>query len=183
MKLGWILAGITLTFVCWGMYGPILHKGQIGLDGSKLRAFLCVGLAYFIVAIIIPAVILWTQGELHFSWQDRTGVTWSLIAGTAGALGALGIIVALSSGGKPVYVMPLVFGCAPVVNVFIAMRLMKETETPSALFYAGVILVVVGAATVLIFQPKAVGAKHAADNINYENIPAIDDAEPPPDAG
>ena len=36
-----------------------------------------------------------------------------------GAIGALGIILAFNFGGKPVYVMPLVFGGAPVITTLL----------------------------------------------------------------
>ena len=48
-----------------------------------------------------------------------SGIIWSLAGGALGALGALGIILAFTFGGRPVYVMPLVFGGAPVVNAFL----------------------------------------------------------------
>ena len=53
-------------------------------------------------------------------WSS-TGIFWSLAAGAAGAMGALGIILALAFRGSPLYVMPLVFGGAPVVNTFLTM--------------------------------------------------------------
>ena len=79
-----------------------------------------------------------------------------MIAGAAGAFGALGIVLALSAGGKPVYVMPLVFGGAPIINVFMSMYFAKiPWRDVNPIFYAGMILVAVGAITVLMFQPKA----------------------------
>ena len=155
------LPGIALTVVCWGAYGSVLHKGQAGLEGNKLKPLICVGAAYFIVAIIVPALILAAQGKLGGGWSF-SGITWSLIAGSAGALGALGIILALTSGGKPIYVMPLVFGCAPVVNVFVSMYFAKiPLRNVSPIFIAGMILVSVGAVVVLVFQPRADKTSHA----------------------
>ena len=148
-----ILAGIGLTVFCWGAYGPVLHKGQEGLESSRLKPLICVGVAYFLVAIVVPTMFLASRGNLTGGWS-LGGLFWSMLAGTAGALGALGIIIALSSGGKPIYVMPIVFGCAPVVNVIIAVLWVRSTERPHALFYAGLILVAVGAAVVLICQPR-----------------------------
>ena len=49
-------AGITV--LAWGSYGPTIHAGEAGLGSSKWAAFLCVGLAYFIIAVIIPLVWL-----------------------------------------------------------------------------------------------------------------------------
>jgi uncharacterized membrane protein len=162
MKPLLILAGIAMTIMCWGMYGPVLHVGQDGLENNRLKPLICVGMAYFLIAIIVPVLFLSSTGQLGGGWHFK-GVTWSMLAGTAGALGALGIILALSSGGKPIYVMPLVFGGAPVVNVLLAMYWSKAyKEGISPLFYAGLILVVVGAVTVLVFQPRSHHKKSAS---------------------
>ncbi len=149
------LPGVALTIICWGAYGSVLHKGQHDLDGSRLKPLICVGMAYFIIAIILPVVLLAMQGKLGGGWS-ASGISWSLAAGAAGALGALGIILALTSGGSPVYVMPLVFGCAPIVNVAVSMYFAKiPWANVSPWFLAGLILVSVGAVTVLVFQPRA----------------------------
>ena len=148
------LPGIALTVICWGAYGSVLHKGQHDLAGNRLKPLICVGIAYFVIAIVIPTVLLAMQGKLSSGWSF-SGVSWSLAAGAAGALGALGIILALTAGGKPVYVMPLVFGCAPIINVAVSMYFAKiPWSNVSPIFLAGMILVSVGAVTVLVFQPK-----------------------------
>ena len=149
-----IFGGIALTVLCWGVYGPVLHQGQLRLGENPLKPLICVGVAYFLVAIVVPTVFLASRGDLVGDWKVG-GIIWSMIAGSAGALGALGIIIALSSGGNPVYVMPIVFGCAPVVNVLFVVLWSRSMERPSPLFYAGLILVAVGAAVVLIFKPRA----------------------------
>ena len=158
-----ILSGIALTVFCWGAYGPVLHQGQNGLDHSRLKPLICVGIAYFLVAIVVPTLLLAKRGELGGGWS-MSGIAWSLLAGIAGALGALGIIIALSSGGLFVYVMPIVFGCAPVVNVLIAVLMSRGAERPSPLFYSGLILVAVGAAVVFAFKPSSKAAEHASSN-------------------
>jgi hypothetical protein len=149
------LPGIALTVICWGTYGSVLHKGQHDLDGSRLKPLICVGIAYFVFAIIIPVALLAAQGQLGGGWS-QAGIMWSLIAGAAGAFGAFGIVLALTAGGKPVYVMPLVFGGAPIINVIVSMYFAKiPWRDVNPVFYAGMILVAVGAATVLIFQPRS----------------------------
>ncbi|MHB8972591.1 MAG: hypothetical protein ACYC3X_21625 [Pirellulaceae bacterium] len=148
-------AGIALGIACWGIYGPVLHEGQHYMANSRLKPLICVGVAYFIVAIVVPVLVLASQGELRGGWTFA-GISWSLAAGAAGAIGAIGIILALSFGGRPIYVMPLVFGGAPVVNTLFSMYLTKAyKEGISPIFYAGLILVIAGAATVLIFAPRA----------------------------
>ena len=66
-----VLPFVALSFFCWGIYGPILHEGQyaMGADGvpSSLRPLICVGIAYFIIAVLFPIGILktkWGKGKL-----------------------------------------------------------------------------------------------------------------------
>ena len=146
-----MLAAIALTALCWGVYGPVLHFGRDAME-SALRPFVCVGLAYFLVAVIAPLALM-ARGNEKGSWTT-TGVLWSLLAGSAGALGALGVILALTAGGRPIYVMPLVFGGAPVVNTLLTAFLNKAFDQLKAPFIAGLILVITGAVTVLVFKPQ-----------------------------
>jgi len=147
-----ILSSIGFTALCWGVYGPVLHRGQMKMAGSRLRPFLCVGLAYFAIAVVVPLAVLsmWTESG---GWTFE-GVVWSLAAGAAGAIGALGIILAFNFGGKPIYVMPLVFGGAPVVNTLSTMTSQGTLDQVPWLFFTSLTLVIVGAATVLVFAPK-----------------------------
>jgi hypothetical protein len=62
--------------------------------------------------------------------------------------------MAFNFGGKPIYVMPLVFGGAPVINTLTTLISKPPAEAPGPIFYAGLIIVAVGAVTVLIFAPK-----------------------------
>ena len=117
-----------------------------------MRPLICVGLAYFAIAVVVPVVLLVTRGEAG-DWTAR-GIVWSLAGGAAGAIGALGIILAFNFGGKPAYVMPLVFGCAPVVNAFITMYWAGTWNEMRPAFLAGLILVGMGAMMVLYFAPK-----------------------------
>jgi len=86
---------------------------------------------------------------------DFGGTLWSTGAGALGALGALGTILAFTCGGKPFTVMPVVFGCAPVINTLATLAL---AHTPSSavspFFLAGMLIVAMGAATVLTFGPR-----------------------------
>ena len=152
-----VLSFVTLTAVCWGCYGPLLHKGQMQMQGSRMRPFICVGMAYVVVAVALPLVLRATMGD--HGYLTFGGTVWSLFGGVAGALGSLGVILAFTYGGKPIYVMPLVFGGAPVVNTFISIATLLVI---SPLFYTGLVLVVAGAVTVLVFAPK--GKPQAADN-------------------
>ncbi len=121
------------------------------MSGSRLRPFLCVGLAYFVIAVLVPIPFLADDpGQLTF-W----GSTWSLLAGTAGAIGALGIIYAFNFGGRPIFVMPLVFGLAPVINTM-STTLMNNLWGQIGLpFKISLGLVILGAVTVLTMAPRA----------------------------
>lgn len=154
---------VAVAFFCWGVYGPVLHQGQMGLgDGesrSLLRPFICVGVAYFLIAVVFPLIVLYRNGEKGH-WSIR-GIWWSFAAGCLGALGALGIIIAFKFRGAPVFVMPLVFGCAPVINTFVSMMMNRTLSDASKMFYVGVTLVALGAAGVMYFKPSKPAAGHS----------------------
>jgi len=147
------IASIAVVILCWGAYGPVLHKGQAAMQHSRLRPLLCVGLAYFAIAVIVPNLLLTVVEEpSEYNWN---GSFWSLAAGAAGAIGALGIIMAFNFGGKPVFVMPLVFGGAPVVNTLFTTFTRGLWSNVTPFFLAGLILVIAGAAMTLVFAPKS----------------------------
>lgn len=118
-----------------------------------MRALLCVGVAYFLVGVLIPVITLGAQGELN--GFNSAGTTSATLAGCLGALGAAFIIFSYKFGGLPLYVMPLVFGGAPVVNVIYSMIAHPPKNTPSPLFFAGIAVAAVGAGMVLYFRPRA----------------------------
>lgn len=162
-----VILSIALTALCWGTYGPVLQWGSQAMDHSRLRPFLCVGIAYFVIAVVVPlAMLIFHDEKGSFTFK---GTLWSLVSGVATAIGALGIIMALGAGGSPVYVMPLVFGCAPVVNTFFSMATNKALRAVGPFFVAGLILVAVGAVCVLVFKPTdvLVAANHATTAVAH----------------
>jgi hypothetical protein len=58
-----VLLAVALTVLCWGAYGPVLHKGQMAMQGSRLRPLLCIGLAYFLIAVLVPWALLGPLGD------------------------------------------------------------------------------------------------------------------------
>lgn len=147
----WIIFALGAA-ASWGLYGPVLHQGQVDLK-NPMRALLCVGVAYFLVGVIVPLISLWSQGQLG-GFTTRG----SLLAGAGGALGALGavcIIYAFRNGGIPTYVMPLVFAGAPVVNALFSMVLHPPKQAPNPLIYVGMLLAATGAGMVLYFKPQS----------------------------
>jgi drug/metabolite transporter (DMT)-like permease len=147
----WIVFALGAA-LSWGLYGAMLHQGQVKL-GNPMRALLCVGVAYFLIGVLVPAAWLWSQGALNnFS---SGGATTATLAGALGAIGAVCIIFAFRTGGLPTYVMPLVFGGAPLVNVLITMWLHPPKTAINPMLYIGFLLVSVGAGLVLYFKPQS----------------------------
>lgn len=143
---------VVLTIICWGAYVPTLHQGQKALgQNSALRAFLFVGLAYLLVSLAVIGYMGITKAE-PFEFTSR-GMSVSTIAGILGAIGALGIVFAMKYGGKPIYVAPLVFAGAPIVNTMVSMLWHKPAKMPSLYFFMGILLAAVGAAIALRFKP------------------------------
>jgi hypothetical protein len=131
----------------------MLHQGQVKL-GSPMRALLCVGIAYFLIGILVPLVLLTAQGQ-GLSGFNRAGTAGATVAGALGALGAVCIIYSFRTGGTPTYVMPLVFGGAPLVNVLYTMYIHPPKSAPNPMLYAGFLVTAIGAAMVLYFKPQS----------------------------
>jgi drug/metabolite transporter (DMT)-like permease len=149
----WALFAIGAA-LSWGVYGAMLHQGQMKL-GNPLRAMLCVGVAYFLIGVLVPAAGLASQNQLSVGGFNNTGAVTATVAGALGAIGAGCIIWAFKSGGLPTYVMPLVFGGAPVINVLVTMFLHPPKSSINPLLFIGMALVVVGASLVLYFRPQS----------------------------
>lgn len=150
-SMTWVLYALAAA-LAWGFYGAMLHRGQMAL-ANPMKALLCVGMAYFLIGVLWPGGMLASQGALkNFSAE---GATWATISGALGAIGALFIIFAFKAGGLPAYVMPLVFGGAPLINVLVAMALHPPKNSPNPLLYVGYLVTAAGAAMVLYFKPAA----------------------------
>lgn len=148
-----IIFSIVMAALCWGSYGPMLHIGQAKMDGSRLRPFACVGIAYFLIAVVAPLMLIYSRPEDSGAWT-MAGMSWSFLAGVAGAIGALGVILAFNAGGKPYYVMPLIFGFAPVINTFISLSQAGTWAQVQPMFWFSLAVVIAGAVTVLVTAPK-----------------------------
>jgi hypothetical protein len=160
----WLVFAL-LTVVSWGVYGIFLHTGQDAMQdlaNGRYKAFLFVGIAYFLVAVIAPLLMLVLRGA---NWDyPVSGMSWSLIAGIVGAIGAFGVLLAFGAGGKPPVVMTIVFSGAPVVNAVVALILHPPQEgwgSIKAPFWLGIVLAVVGGALVTKFKPGPPPAKKA----------------------
>lgn len=169
MKFELWMAFVLGAVMSWGVYVPVLHEGQASMgEGSPklgaIRAFLCVGLAYFVTAVVIPLIALYfdlADGEpLSFYKKDGSinlrALSFSTLGGIAGAAGALCIIFSIKNNGAPLYVAPLVFAGAPIVNAIVSIIWHPPEDAGRSeylpgwiMFGAGILLAAAGAGLVL----------------------------------
>lgn len=148
---------VFLTVATWGLYGVFLHSGQMAMNDpvfGRYKAFLFVGIAYFIFAVLAPLVLLKLQGS-DFSFPSK-GVWVSLVAGTLGAIGAFGILLAFGAKGTPTVVMAIVFAGAPIVNAITATLMHPPKGGFGAVpwqFYLGIALAAGGGCLVSLYKP------------------------------
>lgn len=155
-----------LTVLCWGLYGAFLHSGQMGMQdpiNGRYKAFLCVGIAYFLTAVIAPLAVLIIKGA---SWNFAPGgIAWSLLAGIVGAAGAFGVLLAFGAKGTPAVVMSIVFAGAPVLNAIYSLVLHPPAGGWKGLpwqFVLGLCMAALGGCLVTLYKPAAVPAASKA---------------------
>jgi hypothetical protein len=175
-RMSWQIFAVT-TMLFWGVYGVLLHTGRLGMIASdagkadvanaSMKAFLLVGAAYFVVAVVGPLIVL-AKNNTNWSFTGK-GVTWSFVAGTAGAIGAFTLILALAAanrvGSSPAAVMSIVFGGAPIINSIVALSIhppeggFKAIPVP---FFVGILMAACGGFLVAKFSPSNAAAKKPA---------------------
>jgi drug/metabolite transporter (DMT)-like permease len=168
------LAFALIAVVTWGLYGVLLHKGVGLMDdpvNGRFKAFLWVGVAYFVIAVVAPLVVLMWRGQ--GLGMTGGGIAWSLAAGTAGAIGAFGVLLAFAVRGSPSVVMSIVFAGAPVVNAVVAITLSRAWPGVRWQFVAGILLAGIGGCLVTMYKPGPppqpatdAAPAHAADRDN-----------------
>ena len=154
--LGWQVY-VLVAIVCWGLYGLLLHTGQQAMAdpvNGRYKAFLLVGVAYLLTAVLAPGALLLARGA---EWgMPGHAVGWSLAAGIAGAAGAFGVLLAFGARGTPAVVMSLVFAGAPVVNALVSMLVHPPAGGWSGVrwpFYLGILLAALGGFLVTFYKP------------------------------
>lgn len=152
-KMTWLIFAL-LTVGCWGVYGVLLHSGQMSMsdpENGRYKAFLWVGIAYFLAAVLAPLAMLLVRGA---SWQmPAGGVGWSLLAGIAGAIGAFGVLLAFEAKGSPAAVMSIIFAGAPIVNAAVALTLSSAWSHVRLPFIVGIVLAAAGGYLVTLYKP------------------------------
>jgi drug/metabolite transporter (DMT)-like permease len=148
---------VALAGLCWGFYVPLIAQGGKLLKNSY-ASFLCVGIAYFLIAVLFPLGIFWSRGKMPPF--NVSGVTMATLAGVAGALGALCVIFAtFEFKGPRIFVGPVIFATAPVINTLVSLVWHPDEssllsfglpkETPHWTLYVGIVLAGLGAGLVL----------------------------------
>src|SRR5688572_22059194 len=166
--MNWLVFAL-MTVLSWGVYGVLLHKGRGNMPmaaeapHASLKAFLFVCIAYALIGLAAAALLKLRGSNWSFS---SGGIKWSLIAGTAGAVGAFTLVLALGAAA-PIYkgaaaaaVMPIVFAGAPIVNTLTAMLLHPPEggwKTLPLPFLAGCLLAAAGAFLVAKYAPSNTG--------------------------
>ena len=178
MKNSWLIFAL-LTVACWGLYGIFLHKGQVKMAdpaNGKYKAFLFVGVAYFLIAVLAPLAILLKNGV---EWKmPGSAIWWSLLAGVVGALGAFFVLLAFANKGTPSVVMSIIFAGAPIINAAISIMIMEGVRFSNIdfRFFLGIIMAAAGGCLVTFYKPhpapkKAAAASPPAIEKNVEEAP------------
>ncbi len=152
----WLVFAL-MTAVSWGLYGIFLHSGQTSMAdpaNGRYKAFLFVGLAYFVTAILGPLVILIQSGS---DWSfPMKGMALSFVAGVVGAIGAFCVLLAFGAGGAPSVVMSIIFAGAPVINAVVALSMAPPAGGWGSIrwqFFAGILLAALGGFMVTLYKP------------------------------
>jgi hypothetical protein len=185
-KYEWLLY-VALAGLAWGTYVPIIFYGGNELSAKpgpsgRFMAILCVGGAYFVIGVLLP-LLMFATGWLGVKLGDvklgASGLTFASLAGVAGAVGAICVIFATTSamtaarqaGLKPdtykVFIAPLIFGLAPVINTLLSSvwhprpgrPFHFDLDLPGWKLWVGIVLVGLGAALVLFSKEEAESAK------------------------
>ena len=174
-----ILAGLS-----WGTYVPLIFYGgtelttKPGTIGGRLASILCVGVAYFMLAVVVPVILMSLRDDAKPEWKTN-GLIFSALAGVAGAMGAICVIfaskaavdTAKAEGINPatyrIYIAPLIFSLAPAINTLLSLIWHPKPgepwhfsfELPGWKLPAGIVLVAVGTFLVLMSKEEMEASK------------------------
>ena len=150
--MNWLLF-VLGAVLSWGIYGPMLHQGQVALGNPLQRALVR-------RRRLLPdrragaGADARRPGPARRLRPSRRASTATSRARSARSARVC-IILAFRAGGIAAYVMPLVFGGAPLVNVLVSMALHPPRTAPSPMLYLGFLLAALGAYMVLYFKPQS----------------------------
>jgi drug/metabolite transporter (DMT)-like permease len=172
----WLL-WVAIAGLSWGTYVPLIAYGGKELGFNRFGALLCVGVAYFLIAVILPVTLFFTKIEPTPKWTT-TGLIFASAAGVAGAVGALMVIFASKAAppGSPsaFYIAPMIFGLAPIINTLVSVLWHPKAgdpfgfgfEMPGWKLWVGILLVGLGAALVLYSKEELEAAHRTKPKLN-----------------
>jgi len=170
---------VILAGLAWGVYVPLIFFGgtelttRPGTIGGRLASILCVGIAYFLLGVVVPIVLMSVRDDAKPEWKT-TGLVFSGLAGVAGAVGAICVIFASKAavdaakveGVNPatyrMYIAPLIFSLAPAINTVLSLLWHPKAgdpwvfdfEIPGWKLPAGIVLVALGTFLVLMSKEE-----------------------------
>ncbi len=149
-----------LTVVCWGTYGFACTSDPAIWEIRKTAELW----PFFGWACLLshrsncPVIILKLKGGNIAFWTYPTkGWQWSLIAGTLGAIGALGVLLAFGKMSSPAFVpviMSIIFAGAPMVNALVSTTKEGNWAYVRWPFVLGIALAAVGGYMITKHAPK-----------------------------
>jgi hypothetical protein len=182
---------VVLAGLAWGTYVPLIFfggqmlsplnpQGQAVGVGGRLASILSVGVAYFVMAVVVPVALMATRDDAKADWRT-VGLVFSGLAGVAGAVGAICVIfaskaavdAAKAEGVNPatyrIYIAPLIFCLAPLINTLLSTVWHPDAKTgewsnfhldlPGWKLWLGIVLVAVGTFLVLMSKEEAEASK------------------------
>lgn len=196
-------AYVVMAGLAWGTYVPIIFYGgtelttRPGTIGGRLASILCVGVAYFVMAVVIPVVLMATREEARPDWK-MNGLVFSGLAGVAGAIGAICVIFAskaavdaaklenINPATYRIYIAPLIFCLAPLINTLLSSVWHPKPgapwhfalEMPGWKLWLGIVFVAAGTFLVLYSKEEAEASKGPAKTAAAPANPANPPAEP-----
>jgi hypothetical protein len=186
--------------LAWGTYVPLVFYGgtelttRPGTIGGRLASILCVGVAYFVLAVVVPVVLMSLRDDAKPEWKTN-GLVFSALAGVAGAVGAICVIFAskaavdaAKAGGAVspqeiakyrIYIAPLIFALAPMINTLVSLVWHPKPgnpwhfafEMPGWKLPLGILLVASGTFLVLFSKEEAEASKGPAKPANVAPDP------------
>ena len=182
---------VILAGLAWGTYVPLIFfggqmlspmnaQGQAVGVGGRLASILSVGVAYLVMAVAVPVVLMATRDDAQPDWRT-VGLVFSGLAGVAGAVGAICVIFASKAavdqakadGVNPatyrIYIAPLIFCLAPLINTLLSLVWHPNAKSgewavfhfdmPGWKLWAGIVLVAAGTFLVLMSKEEAEASK------------------------
>ena len=173
--------------LAWGTYVPLVFFGGQMLTGDlktaplggRLASILCVGVAYFVLAVVIPVALMMTRDDTKPDWKS-VGLVFSSLAGVAGAVGAICVIFASKAATDAaklegltgadiakyrMYIAPLIFCLAPIINTVLSAIWHPDArsgdwavfhfEMPNWKMWLGIALAAAGTFLVLMSKEEA----------------------------